>query len=664
MSNSSITIPDSERFIQLHVSDKGGLGNQMYRLASLYGIGKVVNRKPSLNASYVVNQVLAAELQTLFPRLFDTVAFEKAKNGTKAFTIFGRDCCSYADPRIMHDSNATWLLMGGSYYQSYKYFHEYRDEVRDMFQFGPEVMGTVDAYASKLFGNDKSHKFCIHIRRDDFIDHKNLESRTDFVVPAAFRAYEFLRINFEYNNVSAVFIGAKPDFMEALNITQNFSYFDNVYNASLSSRGEDLAFGATYCDSFLITASGSSFAWWMAYLGKPTMPIFYNGQVGKDRNHFKDYSDYDMFPSEWHKMELNRTTEEGFLDCVYETQNRIPEIFDDKTSLQRPPPNLRGSMDGPRGYHACDERADPGLSTKPNKMSKKSTVKSCQVMVLGMNKSGKKTLMKALEVVQNKQYSTPVQRECFTKSVHKFIIEQMKYLVEKREPRSAQTYKELTVGWEANDSEETRSTLFNATREIFGRISSADGFEDFTHSDLVVNHLEILQQMDRVFADDYKPSVDDFLRTAETFIQHVVVPHGSMKYQFHFPKTIKYHEVEKVVYVIDANASRDTLEKGRDAFVAFCNNDPDMWVELCINKTELLHTRTPKAFTAFGYHDDVYNKNSTLTTFLETKLMEGLSEERKKTIGVRFTNFSESKHNRIELEAMFKRWHDRDVQSA
>uniref|UniRef100_A0A7E4VAW3 L-Fucosyltransferase n=1 Tax=Panagrellus redivivus TaxID=6233 RepID=A0A7E4VAW3_PANRE len=312
---STLAMPDipgkhfMKRFIQLHTSDAGGLGNQMYRIASLYGIGKMLNRTPSLDSSSPHNHNLAIEFQTLFPNIFDVVAFNTATDEHRDFTIFGRDCCAYADPRMIHDSSAIWLFMGGSYYQSYKYFHEHKEQVRVMFDFGANVTNAVKAYATDLFGDDKSYKLCVHIRRDDFVQHKNLESRTDFVVPAVFRVLDYLKSEARVANMSAVFIGAKPDFWNALNVFRNFGHhFHNVFNAGLSSRGEDLAFGATYCDAFLISASGSTFAWWMAYLGKPEMPVFYNGQVSKARNHSKDYHDYDMFPPEWHKLEFDNIT--------------------------------------------------------------------------------------------------------------------------------------------------------------------------------------------------------------------------------------------------------------------------------------------------------------------------------------------------------------------
>ena len=45
----------------------------------------------------------------------------------------------------------TYLNIGGSYLQSYKYFHHYRDEIKQIFQCGPSIMNKVNDYARKLF---------------------------------------------------------------------------------------------------------------------------------------------------------------------------------------------------------------------------------------------------------------------------------------------------------------------------------------------------------------------------------------------------------------------------------------------------------------------------------------------------------------------------------
>uniref|UniRef100_A0A7E4W8S7 L-Fucosyltransferase n=1 Tax=Panagrellus redivivus TaxID=6233 RepID=A0A7E4W8S7_PANRE len=301
-----------DRFIRLNRNDNDDLGNKMYNLASLYGIGKIVNRIPSFIADDKYDPNSSLELKTMFPKIFDTLAFKNVSdNDSITHIAFGSDDLAYTDPKIIHDSNATWMVLDGNHYESYKYFHPFRDEIRVMFEFGPKLLTAVDAYASKLFGKDKSHKLCAHIQRGGLLQQSNLESRSNFVVGAVLRIVEFLYTQYHIEALSLVFIGIKDDFYNTLNVPRYIDpHFGHTYKAYLNDSGEELAFGATHCDSFLITASGSTFAWWMAYLGNSERPVFYNGQVSKARNHSKDYHDYDMFPPEWHKMEYDKTIDD------------------------------------------------------------------------------------------------------------------------------------------------------------------------------------------------------------------------------------------------------------------------------------------------------------------------------------------------------------------
>ena len=45
----------------------------------------------------------------------------------------------------------SYLNVGASYLQSYKYFHHYRAEIKQIFQCGPIIMNKVNDYARKLF---------------------------------------------------------------------------------------------------------------------------------------------------------------------------------------------------------------------------------------------------------------------------------------------------------------------------------------------------------------------------------------------------------------------------------------------------------------------------------------------------------------------------------
>uniref|UniRef100_A0A914E3F4 Galectin n=1 Tax=Acrobeloides nanus TaxID=290746 RepID=A0A914E3F4_9BILA len=79
------------------------------------------------------------------------------------------------------------------------------------------------------------------------------------------------------------------------------------------TRGEDLCFGIHYCDSLIISAAGSTFAWWIGYLKKSDGPVFYNSQITKPSDDFNLYMskkifDYEGFPKEWIRLALNNNS--------------------------------------------------------------------------------------------------------------------------------------------------------------------------------------------------------------------------------------------------------------------------------------------------------------------------------------------------------------------
>src|SRR3569833_2739001 len=79
------------------------------------------------------------------------------------------------------------------------------------------------------------------------------------------------------------------------------------------TRGEDLCFGIHYCDSLIISAAGSTFAWWIGYLKKSDGPVFYNSQITKPSDDFNLYMskkifDYDGYPKEWIRLALNNNS--------------------------------------------------------------------------------------------------------------------------------------------------------------------------------------------------------------------------------------------------------------------------------------------------------------------------------------------------------------------
>lgn len=149
-------------------------------------------------------------------------------------------------------------------------------------------------------------KLCAHVRRGDLIKHELLETKSDFLIPAMETVRTFISQKTQ-RKISLIFLTSDWDFVNSLNFSK--SKFHEIYHPKLESRSADMYFGIRYCDSILLSASGSTFGFWIAYLMPDNSLIFYNGQMedlrGKGK-YPKDFVDYDGYPKNWNILELNR----------------------------------------------------------------------------------------------------------------------------------------------------------------------------------------------------------------------------------------------------------------------------------------------------------------------------------------------------------------------
>uniref|UniRef100_A0A7E4URC5 O-fucosyltransferase family protein n=1 Tax=Panagrellus redivivus TaxID=6233 RepID=A0A7E4URC5_PANRE len=297
-----------DRYIMPTYRTCSGIGNQMFRVAALYGIGKYTQRTPAMDASQSCQQAYMSEIKSTFPRFYDLVKLKDPHSPTAEKVTFGDDCCMYQDPTIIPNSDADVLVLSGNFFQSFKYFGFAKPEIIELFQFSEGVKLSAAKYARDLFGSDRSHKMCVHVRRGDFItDAYNLETKTEFLIPAMTSVHSHLRANIKIDETSVVFIGIDEAYLASLHLPK--SEFKHIYRVNGKSRGEEMYFGTEYCDSILLTASGSTFGWWIAYLSPRQVPVYYNEKVSKVPNFSKALHPNDYFLPEWHKLSLN----DGFI---------------------------------------------------------------------------------------------------------------------------------------------------------------------------------------------------------------------------------------------------------------------------------------------------------------------------------------------------------------
>uniref|UniRef100_A0A183BZ79 Glycosyl transferase family 11 n=1 Tax=Globodera pallida TaxID=36090 RepID=A0A183BZ79_GLOPA len=201
----------------------GGLGNQMFRFAGLYGIGKPYGRIPiflkrqNCHRGFEAHESEGAdEMDRLFPNYAKYLKFSlntfvaDRPNETRVLNGFASDCCRYDDPKRINFTSFAEKFISINAKKAIEFTYKYLTQKHQR------------PVAVVLFGEDK--KFFGNLS----IDRKLIRS---------------------------------------------------IYTPKSMSRAEDLVFVSTTCDSMLITCPSSTFSWWMAYLMPDGATVFYSSKL-------------------------------------------------------------------------------------------------------------------------------------------------------------------------------------------------------------------------------------------------------------------------------------------------------------------------------------------------------------------------------------------------
>nr|CAD2126787.1 unnamed protein product [Meloidogyne enterolobii] len=293
----------------------GQLGNQMYRFASLYAIGKLLNRTPVYiqQDNYIKN--IEVELSKIFPNFFKQIYFLKSEFKIQKKFQLATTCCDYNNPKILlKENNAKILrLIGGIYFESYKYFDHLREEILNLFEFGPEIVKEIEEATQRIyFLNDNARKICIHTRFGDFVGFgesviEQVEALIELIPKLLFRLIKRNVIDKRY---SLLIFGEDKNFLNQIKINKNKFLFNKIYHVlDLSlSRGGELYFAREYCDALFLTAPLSSFAFWMGYLMPNNLPIFYIRKqllLHPSKTTIYPFDTMQILPKDWFAIEEN-----------------------------------------------------------------------------------------------------------------------------------------------------------------------------------------------------------------------------------------------------------------------------------------------------------------------------------------------------------------------
>ncbi|KAI6237950.1 hypothetical protein M3Y95_00319100 [Aphelenchoides besseyi] len=309
-----------DKFVSSDTSGEGcgGVGNMIFRIASLYGIAKKLNRAACFQEACA--EEYHVELFAMFPNLqkfpLKTRCWkESAKQRFNPPQILA------VDFRLNVHKNDKFVHLRTGYLLSHRFFHHARQDILTLLDFSDAVDGLVDAYARQLFDNDNSVKVCVHMRNGDFYDpnHPLLPSDESFLLAAVKFLTDSIRHNHSNTNIDVLLLSSEFEYandikekIKRLNVT------NKILMARELNRIENINLAARHCDYMLLTCSGSTFGWWMSYL----MPVekqknvYYNSVLFKPNHRSKanSFHEGDFFPAAWNRLVLNKEKKEVFIE--------------------------------------------------------------------------------------------------------------------------------------------------------------------------------------------------------------------------------------------------------------------------------------------------------------------------------------------------------------
>lgn len=252
----------------------GRLGNQMFQYATL----KAVSLKTGYNLSLPDHRKVKSD------GTYDTTNNKWIEYRLDLLDCFNLNCDittvipknEYLEKNFTFDPNIFNILDDTSiegYYQSYKYFDEYEEEIINNFQFKFNIL-------NKCLIEIKNHPnpVSIHIRRGDYVNHPGYWNITPEYIQEALnyftdQEYTFLIFSDDIE-------WCKQIFPEGVVFIEGTSQFEDLCLMSL-------------CNHNII--SNSSFSWWGAYLNKNK-----NKKVIAPSNWFIPAKPLtDLYPNKW-----------------------------------------------------------------------------------------------------------------------------------------------------------------------------------------------------------------------------------------------------------------------------------------------------------------------------------------------------------------------------
>ncbi|OWF50465.1 Galactoside 2-alpha-L-fucosyltransferase 1 [Mizuhopecten yessoensis] len=275
-SSSKKTLFEFHKSHYMTVSVNGRLGNQMFKYASLLGVAAQYGFSPFLRQKSLLFSAFQSQKYFYHVSMKNDVSFEEHHAG-----IY--DC------RIHNLTQSKNITLNG-YFQSWKYFHHIRQEVRKLFQFTDDIIRRATKALNKFHPGNRT-LIGVHVRRGDMNTPRELQRGYKVADLKYFRkVFEYFR--YEIENALFIVVSDSVSWVKA-NLAA-----DDVVISETGIAYLDMAILAQ-CKHSIITSG--TFGWWGAYLaGGKT--VYYKDYPKPKSWLSEQYNKMDYYPPNWIPM--------------------------------------------------------------------------------------------------------------------------------------------------------------------------------------------------------------------------------------------------------------------------------------------------------------------------------------------------------------------------
>jgi len=253
---------------------QGGLGNQMFQIATAYAYGKRFNFKPKFNFGGCVTVHQGFSSQKYLDNLF--VKLESLSPTEGNFPHYFKEQNHSFTPIPQHNNN---LFLDG-YFQSEKYFKDFKTEIKNVFKLDKKHQIEINEFLKTI--PNPNNLTAIHVRRGDYLKFPGIHDTCTL----------------EYYTKAMDIVGG-GDFIvisDDVDWCRDNIKGENIHYSPFTDELQDLLLISS-CKNKII--SNSSFSWWASYLsefnGITIAPTKWFGVSGPQEQS-------DIIPEEWIKI--------------------------------------------------------------------------------------------------------------------------------------------------------------------------------------------------------------------------------------------------------------------------------------------------------------------------------------------------------------------------